>query len=308
MSPVNPGCGLQHQRDSVSVAEPVAVPETAGSAALAPDGEGGKTSGMESGELVSRLRRAGCVFAEEEARLLRGAARDAAELERLCTRREAGEFLEHVVGSVELMGERLAVRPGVFVPRQRTALLIEQTLAALRGRERPVVLEACCGVAPVAALVARRVPGADLHAADTDRRALESARRNLPPSAALHRGDGLDALPGALMGRIDVIAAVPPYVPDHAEELMPREARDHEPQAALLGGRDGLEQVRRLTDAAPRWLAPGGQLLIEMHRAQARVMTDVLHATAQYARAEIVEWEEGGTAVLRLRRDGPPGP
>src|SRR5690625_3625201 len=161
---------------------------------------------------------------------------------------------------------------------------------------------------PAAAPVARRVPAADLHAADTDRRALESARRNLPPSAALHRGDGLDALPGALMGRIDVIAAVPPYVPDHAEELMPREARDHESQAALLGGRDGLEQVRRLTDAAPRWLAPGGQLLIEMHRAQARVMTDVLHATAQYARAEIVEWEEGGTAVLRLRRDGPPGP
>src|SRR5690625_2700140 len=127
MSPVNPGCGLQHQRDSVSVAEPVAVPETAGSAALAPDGEGGKTSGMESGELVSRLRRAGCVFAEEEARLLRGAARDAAELERLCTRREAGEVLEHVVGSVELMGERLSVRPGVVGHRQRTALLIERS-------------------------------------------------------------------------------------------------------------------------------------------------------------------------------------
>src|SRR5690625_5474651 len=87
------------------------------------------------------------------------------------------------------MGERLAVRPGVFVPRQRTALLIEQTLAALRGRERPVVLEACCGVAPVAALVARRVPGADLHAADTDRRALESARRNLPPRSEEHTSE-----------------------------------------------------------------------------------------------------------------------
>src|SRR5699024_1072528 len=81
---------------------------------------------------------------------------------RLRPRREAGEFLGRVVGSVELRGERLAVRPGVFVPRQRTALLIEQTLVAVRGRERPVVLEACCGVAPVAALVARRVPGADL--------------------------------------------------------------------------------------------------------------------------------------------------
>lgn len=262
---------------------------------------------MESAELVSRLRRAGCVFAEEEARILRSASRDAAELDRLCTRREAGEFLEHVVGSVELMGERLEVRPGVFVPRQRTALLIEQTLAAARRRERPVVLEAYCGSAPVAALLAHRVPGADIHAADADRQALESARRNLPLSAALHRGDGLDALPRSLTGRIDVIAAVPPYVPDRNEDLMPREARDHEPQAALLGGRDGLDQVRRLTDEAPRWLAPGGQLLIEMHQAQARAMTDAVHAAAHYARAETVEGEDGSTAVLRLRLGGPTG-
>jgi len=262
---------------------------------------------MESAELVSRLRRAGCVFAEEEARILRGASRDAAELDRMCRRREAGEFLEHVVGSVELMGERLAVRPGVFVPRQRTVLLIEQTLAAARCRERPVVLDDYCGAAPVAALIARRVPGADLHAADADRRALGSARRNLPPSAQLHQGDGFAALPGSLTGRIDVIAAVPPYVPDSAEDLMPREARDHEPQVALRGGRDGLDQVRRLIQEAPGWLAPGGQLLIEMHQAQARAMAGVARAGATYARVEIVEGQDGSTAVLRLRLGGLPG-
>lgn len=262
---------------------------------------------MESAELVSRLRRAGCVFAEEEAGILRGASRDAAELDRLCTRREAGEFLEHVVGSVEFMGERLAVQPGVFVPRQRTALLIQHTLVAARCRERPVVLEAYCGVAPVAALLARRIAGADIHVTDADRQALESARRNLPPSATLHRGDGLDALPGALTGRIDVIAAVPPYVPDRAAELMPREARDHEPQAALLGGRDGLDEVRRLVHEAPRWLAPGGQLLVEMHHAQAGAMAGADRTGVRYERAEVIEGEDGSTAVLRLRLARPPG-
>lgn len=62
---------------------------------------------MKTAELVTRLRRAGCVFADEEARILRSAARDAAELDRLCARREAGEFLEHVVGFLEILGEQI---------------------------------------------------------------------------------------------------------------------------------------------------------------------------------------------------------
>ena len=77
-----------------------------------------------SPELVSRLRAAGCVFAEEEAALLAEAAGGAAELEALVVRREAGEPVEQLAGWVEFCGLRLVVAPGVFVPRQRTALLV----------------------------------------------------------------------------------------------------------------------------------------------------------------------------------------
>lgn len=250
--------------------------------------------------LVERLRRAGCVFAEDEARLLRAAAAEEGALERMVRRRTAGEFLEHVLGAVEIFGERLSVGPGVFVPRQRTALLIERTLDACRGRAAPTVLEACCGVAPIAALVARRHPSAQVHAMDRDETALRHAQKNLPASARTHRAESLAGLPPALLGRVDVLAAVPPYVPEGELAHMPREARDHEPRAALLGGPDGLAVVRRLLRDAPPYLAAGGELLLEMHRDQVPLAAAEAREMGAYRRIEGVHAGDGGTAVLHL--------
>ena len=81
-------------------------------------------------DLVSRLRAAGCVFAEEEAAVLReAAAGDPALLGTMLAARVAGEPLEHVVGWVDFAGRRWAVEPGVFVPRQRTELLVREAVA-----------------------------------------------------------------------------------------------------------------------------------------------------------------------------------
>src|SRR5690349_5322914 len=93
-------------------------------------------------DLVARLRAAGCVFAEEEAQLLAEAAADAHALELLVARREAGEPLEPLVGWVDFCGLRLVVTPGVFVPRQRTALLVRETAALLRAGD--VVVDLGC--------------------------------------------------------------------------------------------------------------------------------------------------------------------
>lgn len=248
-----------------------------------------------------RLRAAGCVFAEEEAEELRRAARDDDELEAMVRRRAAGEFLEHVVGGVEVMGERLAIAPGVFVPRRRTALLIEEAVRAARARRAPRVLELCAGAAPVAALVARRVPDALVHAADVDAAALAVARRNLPPGAGLHLGDGWAALPDG--ERFEVIAAVPPYVPDDHLALMPREAREHEPQTALLGGQDGLDHVRALLAGAAEHLAPGGVLLLEMHRGQIGAAAEAARGTGRLGPVDRVLGEDGSTAVLRVHAE-----
>ena len=76
-----------------------------------PQVDGRVTSDLD--ELVTRLRAAGCVFAEEEAQILRRHAADDEELARWADRRVAGEPLEHVVGVVEFAGLELSVGPGV---------------------------------------------------------------------------------------------------------------------------------------------------------------------------------------------------
>jgi len=216
--------------------------------------------------VVARLRAAGCVFAEDEARLLLAAAPTAAALDALVARRVAGEPLEHVLGWAEFCGLRIAVGAGVFVPRRRTEFLAEQAVAL--ARPGAVVVDLCCGTGAVGAVVAAAVPGARVHAADVDPAAVALARRNLP-GGWVHEGD-LDApLPVALRGHVDVLVANAPYVPTGAIALMPPEARLHEARVALDGGPDGTDVQRRVAAAAPRWLAPGGHLLIETSDRQA---------------------------------------
>ena len=223
---------------------------------------------MVSEALVGRLRAAGCVFAEDEARLLVESAGSAQELEALVARRVAGEPLEHVLGFVEFHGLRLEVAPGVFVPRTRTGFLVDRAVA-LAGPD-PVVLDLCCGCGAIGAAVAAALPGCELHAADVDPAAVEVARRNLAPyGGRVVVGDLVDPLPAALRGRVTLLVANTPYVPTDAISLMPPEARDHEARVALDGGPDGLALLRRIAATAHDWLAPGGHLLIEIAAAQA---------------------------------------
>lgn len=263
--------------------------------------------------VVTRLRAAGCVFAEDEARLLLSTARDLAELDAMVQRRVAGLPLEHVLGWAEFRGLRIAVDAGVFVPRRRSEFLADQAAALARttlaipagpapapaGRGKPgggkpgggkpgdgwpgdgdggrrpvVVVDLCCGSgALAAALAAALVPvvgRCELHAVDIDPAAVRCARRNLAAAGGrVHEGDLYEPLPETLRGRVDVLIASPPYVPTEAIGLLPPEAREHEPLVALDGGADGLDVVRRVVAQAPRWLAPGGHLLVETSEQQA---------------------------------------
>ncbi len=215
------------------------------------------------------------------------------------SRRVAGEPLEHLVGWVDFGGLRLSVGPGVFVPRQRSRLLARAAVRAAAAHEHPVVLEAYAGAAPIAAAVAAALPAAEVHAADIDPGALRRAGENLPPGAGVHASACLVGLPDGLRGRIVVIAAVPPYVPDDELGLLPSDRRAHEPAIALLGGADGLDHVRELIDAAAEWLAPGGRVLVELSRRQGRAAA----AAARRAgyRASYRTGPDRQTAILDLR-------
>ena len=244
-------------------------------------------------ELAGRLRAAGCVFAEDEARLLLAAARTPAELAGLAARRIAGEPLEHLLGWAAFRGLRIHVEPGVFVPRRRTELLVEE--AVRLAPARPVAVDLCCGSGAVGAALAAELDLAELHAADLDPAAVRCAHRNVP--GHVHEGDLYRALPAGLRGRVDILVANAPYVPTDAVALMPPEARLHEPHLALDGGPDGLDIARRVVTEAPDWLAPGGHLLIETSERQAPVL--IRAATGAGMTASVVTSEElDATAIV----------
>ncbi len=218
--------------------------------------------------VVSRLRAAGCVFAEDEARLLIAAAPTPADLAAMVDRRAAGEPLEHVLGWAEFCGLRIAVEPGVFVPRRRTEFLVGQ--AAALAPAAAVVVDLCCGSGAVGAALAAAGAGVELHAVDVDPVAVRCARRNLAAvGGRVYEGDLYRPLPARLRGGVDVLVANAPYVPTEEVGLLPPEARLHEPRVALDGGADGLDILRWVTASAPDWLAPGGHLLVETSAGQA---------------------------------------
>ena len=231
--------------------------------------------------IVTRLRAAGCVFAEDEARLLMSAAGTPAELDAMVGQRAAGLPLEQVLGWAEFCGLRITVAPGVFVPRRRTEFLVRQAVAI--ARPGAVIVDLCCGAGAIGAALAAAVEGAEVHAADIDPAAVRCARQNLP-GGRVYQGDLYAPLPAGLRGRIAILAANVPYVPSEEIGFLPPEARAHEQRAALDGGADGLDVLRRVATGAPGWLAPGGHLLSETSERQAESAETVLAAAGLTAR------------------------
>lgn len=249
-------------------------------------------------QVTAELTAAGCASAAAEARwlledtlelpsgglALRGAepvgppARD--RLAALVARRAAGEPLQYVLGWAPFGPLRLAVGPGVFVPRPETEGLADRAATHLRAASAgpparpPVAVDLCTGSAAIACYLAHTVPAAWVLATELDPAAAAWARRNaaaLPGPGRVEILDGdLDApLPETLAGRVDVLTVNPPYVPSRAIVTLPADVRGHEPRRALDGGDDGLDVLRRVTARAGRWLRPGGHFLCEIGDDQA---------------------------------------
>lgn len=266
--------------------------------------------------LVARLRAAGCVFAEDEAALLEGEPVSAEQREAMVVRRVSGEPLELILGWAEFAGLRIKVAPGVFVPRQRSTLLVNlAACAAERALQRtpgstPRVVDVGCGTGALGAAIAARVPDAEVWGTDIDPAAVECARTNLAPDGGLGKidlrggrvlqGDLYDPLPHELV--FDVIVANAPYVPSDQIRNMPPEARDHEHHVALDGGADGLDIQRRVILQAPKRLAPSGVLIIETGSEQAPITARLMRE--QGLVAEIHHDEDlYATAVTGLKSE-----
>jgi len=221
--------------------------------------------------VTDRLTAAGCVAAAEEAAELLAAAPDETTLEAWLCRREHGEPLAWITGTILFCGHMLHVAPGVYVPRIQTEELARRAATLLPHDGRAVDL--CTGAGAVAAHLIAQVPTAVVIGVDVDVRAAASARRNGVPAVAADL-----AAPLRAHGVCDLVTAVAPYVPAGELRLLPPDVQRYEPRLALDGGDDGLALVRRVIAAARRLLRPGGWLVIEVGGDQDEGLTPALAA------------------------------
>jgi release factor glutamine methyltransferase len=227
---------------------------------------------QERAALIARLEGGGFVAAGEEAdELLAVAAGDAALLEALVTRRFTGEPLAWITGSVTFCGVTLRVHDGAYVPRWQSEQLALR--AAERLPEDGTAIDLCTGTGAIAAVLRAARPGARIVGTEVDARSLACARAN---GVEVFAGDLLDPLPADLHGAADVVVGVVPYVPTPELDLLQRDTFTFETALSYDGGDDGTRFLRRAIAGAPRFLKPGGTLLLELGAEQPERQRDDL--------------------------------
>jgi release factor glutamine methyltransferase len=198
-----------------------------------------------------------------------------AQYRELVERRTTRIPLQYLLGTAPMGPVDVLVGPGVFVPRLETELLLEWGLGAIAGERAPVVVDLCTGSGALAAAVAVSRPDAEVYAVELDPTALSWARKNLPDRVHLVQGDvTASALLPELRGRVALVLANPPYVPEGTP--VPPEVAEHDPHRAVFAGPDGLEVIRPLVVLAIRLLRPGGALGIEHDDSHATAAPAVL--------------------------------
>ncbi len=206
-----------------------------------------------------------------------------------------GEPLAWITGSVRFCGTKLRVDPGVYVPRLHTEAL------ALRAAQccpsKGVALDLCTGSGAVAATISRLRPAAQVVATDLDERAVACARRN---GVEAYGGDLFGPVPAHLKGRVDVVVAVVPYVPERELQYLQRDTLTFETPLAYLGGIEGTDLLRRVVAGASLWLRPGGALLLELGRGQDDLLRDDL-VRYHYAVVAVLHDEEGDLRGVEAR-------
>lgn len=214
----------------------------------------------------------------------------------LVSRRAERIPLQHLTGQAAMGQIDLEVGPGVFVPRPETELLLAWALArleAVRHDHTPIVVDLCTGSGALALALAHARPDAEVHAVELDPDALRWARRNAAlrvvagdTPITLHHADVTSpTLLTGLNGRVDIVVANPPYIPEGAE-LSP-EVAEHDPHRALFGGPDGLAVIRPLVPLLGRLLRPGGGAAVEHDDSNGGELARLLERDGRFT--EIVE-------------------
>lgn len=270
------------------------------------------TARSDAAELVSRLAGVGrSELRLRGARPLSEAQRET--LERWLERRRGGEPVQYITGRAAFRTLDLAVNPSVLIPRPETEQLVEAVLGVLAARAAdwpaPRVLDLGTGSGAIALAIAAEWPAAVVLATDASDAALSTARDN---AAALGLATRVTFLAGhwfEAVGsdeRFEVVVSNPPYIADGERASLPADVRDHEPPGALFSGPSGLEALREIVDEAPRHLARGGVLALELDETRASEVAAWIEGGHDWSGVELLDDLSGRPRLLLARRESGP--
>ena len=239
------------------------------------------------------LAAAGCIAPGEEAdALMHAAAGDPDALEALVARRAVGEPIEWLTGATMFCGVEVRVDPGVYVPRRQTEPMARRAATLLPPNG--VAVDLCTGTGAIAVVLAEAVPTARVLATDIDEHAVRCARHN---GVEVFEGSLDDPLPRSVERAVDVMTAVVPYVPTGSLRLLPRDVQTFEPRQALDGGVDGTDLLIEVVRRSPRWLGPGGSLLLELGGDQADPVGEQLRESG-FSGIEVMADDDGDARAV----------
>ncbi|HEY1685094.1 MAG TPA: peptide chain release factor N(5)-glutamine methyltransferase [Tepidisphaeraceae bacterium] len=208
------------------------------------------------------------------------------------------EPIAYLTGTAHFFNLEFAVTPDVLIPRPETETLVEHILQLARhetGLSSPRILDLCTGSGCIAAALAQNLKTAVVIATDISEKALAVAKQNLQKlqldqRVTLAQGDlfsALDNLPDAR--NFDLIVSNPPYIPAADIEKLDKSVRDFEPRLALDGGLDGLSSHRRILSEAPKYLAPGGRIYLEIAYDQGPAVLEIARQYPEFESPKILK-------------------
>lgn len=227
-----------------------------------------------------------------------------ASFRELIIRRRQGIPLQYILGEAEFMGFTLRVDGRALIPRPETEELVELIVRELDSRNKWEILELGTGSGAIAIALAKSLSRSRITATDISGETLELAEENAARNGVREITFLKSDWFAAVEGPFDLIVANPPYVGREEMERLPREVREHEPQQAWDGGKEGIEALRKIIMGATTYLRPNGRLYLEIGAAQARQVQQIALATGSYDGINIFQDRSGRNRHLRAIRRG----
>jgi release factor glutamine methyltransferase len=191
--------------------------------------------------------------------------------------------IAYLLGRQPFLGIDIAVTRDSLIPRSETEELVLECERLLKSAKiaAPKILEVGTGTGCVAIALSQLLPTATVFATDVSDKALDLARKNALTHHVSNRirfvREDLFSNKQGLRGWADILVSNPPYIPTKDLGSLEPEVLC-EPALALDGGKDGLDAIRAIVDAAPKMLKPGGFLALEMEYRQGSAVSKLLHA------------------------------